>query len=334
MKRRSVVAFGLASSLSPLLPAFADAAASAIPTTPEPGPVRIALEPWLGYGLWEVAQKKGFFAKNGLHDVKLLMFTEDKDLDTAFAGGRADVGCVATNTAMSMTTAGIDLKAVLLMDYSNTADAILAPKSITSIKQLKGQSIAYEEGSTSDVLLHYALHSVGMSIKDIKKVPMPADAAGTAMLAGRVKVAVTYEPYISSVLAQHKGYHRLFTAGVDPGLISDVVIVNKEMREKKPGQIVALLKSWQDAYEYYQTNTEDAQAIIAKAVGSNLKDLKSAFAGVKYYSVPESAKAFKGVFGHKVFEDVLHSCQQAGLVQGTVTPGQMLDGRFLEAAIG
>lgn len=333
MKRRNVVRLGLAGSILPFLPDFAEAASSGIPDKPEPGPIRIALEPWLGYGLWEVAQAKGIFAKHGLHDVKLLMFTEDKDLDTAFAGGRADVGCIATNTAMSMTTAGIDLKAVLLMDYSNTADAILAPKSITSVKQLKGQAIAYEEGSTSDVLLHYALHSAGMSIKDIKKVPMPAADAGTAMLAGRVKVAVTYEPYISSVLAQGKGYHRLFTAGVDPGLISDVLIVSRKMREKKPGQIVALLKSWQEAYQYYQTNTHDAQAIIAKAVGSDLKDLKTAFNGVKYYSVPASLKAFKGVFGHKVFADVLQACQQAGLVQGNVTPGQMLDSRFLEAAI-
>lgn len=333
MKRRSVLALGLASSVLPFWPDFAEAAASTIPVTPEPGPVRIGLEPWLGYGLWEVAQQKGLFAKHGLHDVKLMMFTQDKDLDTAYAGGRANVACVATNTAMAMTTAGIDLKAVLLMDYSNTADAILAPDSVTSIKQLKGQTIAYEEGTTSDVLLHYALHSVGMTIDDIKKVPMPAADAGTAMLAGRVKIAVTYEPYISLVLAKRQGYHRLFTAGVDPGLISDVVIVGQHMRDKKPGQIVALLRSWQDAYEYYQANTSDAQAIIAKAVGSDLKALKTAFSGVKYYSVPESMKAFEGVFGHQVFADVLHSCQQAGLVKGTVTPEEMLDTRFLRAAI-
>lgn len=41
-----------------------------------------------------------------------------------------------------------------------------------------------------------------MTINDIVRVPMPAADAGTALIAGRVPVAVTYEPYISTALAQ------------------------------------------------------------------------------------------------------------------------------------
>ena len=39
-----------------------------------------------------------------------------------------------------------------------------------------------------------------MSKKDVQPVPIPASDAGTAFLAGRVPVAVTYEPYLTTAL--------------------------------------------------------------------------------------------------------------------------------------
>ena len=309
-----------------------NARAETIPSTPEPGTVKIALEPWLGYGQWAVAQNKGFFAKEGLKAVQLITFQEDKDLNAAMAGGKVDVACVATNTAMAMISAGLPVKAVLLMDFSNAADAILSKSSITSIQQIKGQQVAYEEGTTSDVLLHYALTQSGMPFSDITKVPMPAASAGSALLAGRVPVAVTYEPYISAALAAGKGFHRLYIAGVNPGLISDVLIVPTSMIKEHPGQIEALIRSWQDAIAYYNANVQDGRAIIAQSVGSDLASLNTAFDGVTYYTVPAARDAFNGSFRDKTFGDVLKAAQQAGLVTGNVTPAQMLDASFLDAA--
>lgn len=308
------------------------ARADNIPAQPEPGTVKIALEPWLGYGQWYVAQSKGFFAKEGLKDVQIVSFQEDKDLNAAMAGDQVNVACVSTNTAMAMVSAGLPVKAVLLMDFSNTADAILAPDSITTMQQLKGQKVAYEEGSTSDVLLHYALDQAGIPFSDITKVPMPAADAGSALLAGRVPVAVTYEPYISAALASGKNYHRLFTAGVNPGLISDVLIVPDAMIKKNPGQIAALIRSWQDAITYYNANVKEGRSIIAVAVGSDLASLNTAFDGVTYYTVPTARAAFNGSFRDKTFGDVLKAAQAAGLVTGNVTQAQVLDASFLNAA--
>ncbi|HTV56706.1 MAG TPA: ABC transporter substrate-binding protein, partial [Terriglobia bacterium] len=308
------------------------AQAADIPSTPEPGTVKIAVEPWLGYGQWYVAQKKGFYAKEGLKDVQIISFQEDKDLDAAMAGGKVTVACVATNTALAMIAAGLPMKAVLLMDFSNSADAILSKDSITSIQQLKGKQVAYEEGTTSDVLLHYALSHAQMPFSDVDKVPMPADSAGNALIAGRVPVAVTYEPYISAALAAGKGFHRLYIAGVDPGLISDVLIVPTAMIARSPGQIEALIRTWQDAMEYYNANVKDGRTIIAQAVGSDLASLNSAFDGVTYYTVPAARDAFNGSFRDRTFGDVLKAAQQAGLVNGNVTADQALDASFLNAA--
>ena len=45
-----------------------------IPSKPEPGALKLGIEPWLGYGQWYIAQKKGIFDKQGLSkvDIELL----------------------------------------------------------------------------------------------------------------------------------------------------------------------------------------------------------------------------------------------------------------------
>lgn len=303
-----------------------------IPSKPEPGTFKIGIEPWLGYGQWHVAASKDLFKKAGLEDVELVNFSEDKDINAALASGQLDAANIATHTAMGMVAAGLPVKIVSLLDFSLKADAILAGSDIKSVADLKGKNIAFEEGTTSDILLNYALASNGMTIDDIVRVPMPAADAGTALIAGRVPVAVTYEPYISTALAQDKNIKLLFEAGKDPGLVSDVLVVREEVLKQKPGQVLAMIKAWDMALADYKANTEEDRTIISKAVGASPDDLKTAFDGVQYYSSAEAAKAFAGDFKTKTFADVLKAAKTAGLVTQDVSADSMIDTSFVDAA--
>lgn len=307
-------------------------AGNSIPTTPEPGTFKIGIEPWLGYGQWHVAADKDLFKKNGLEDVQLVNFSEDKDINAALASGQLDAANIATHTAMGMVAAGLPVKIVSLLDFSLKADAVLAGADIKSVADLKGKNVAFEEGTTSNILLYYALSSNGMSINDITRVPMPAADAGAALIAGKVPVAVTYEPYISAALAQDKNIKLLFEAGKDPGLVSDVLVVREDVLKSKPGQVLALIKAWDAALNHYKANTEADRAIIAKAVGASPEDLKTAFDGVQYYTSGEASKAFAGDFKSKTFPDVLKAAKQAGLVPKDVSADSMIDPSFVDAA--
>ncbi|TGV62635.1 ABC transporter substrate-binding protein, partial [Mesorhizobium sp. M2D.F.Ca.ET.160.01.1.1] len=117
-----------------------------------------------------------------LSDVQIVNFAEDKDINAALASGHLDADHIATHTAMGMVAAGLPVKIVLLLDVSMTADAIVAGKDVTSIADLKGKQVAFEEGTTSDILLKYALAKNGMSIADVQPVPMPAADAGGALI--------------------------------------------------------------------------------------------------------------------------------------------------------
>ncbi|AUG99792.1 ABC transporter substrate-binding protein [Pectobacteriaceae bacterium CE70] len=300
-------------------------------SAPESGELKLGVEPWLGYGQWHVAAAQNLYKKNGLEKVDIINFAEDKDINAALASGQIDAASIATHTAMGMISAGLPVKIVLLLDQSQTADAMLVSKDVKTLKDLKGKRVAYEEGTTSDILLRSALSSVGMSLRDIKPVPMPAASAGSSLIAKRVPVAVTYEPYLSVAMKADPSVKMLYSGKNDPGLISDVLVVRDDMIKNRPGQIAALIKTWGAAVTHYQANTTADRAVIAKAVGSTPEDLRTAFNGIKYYTLAENKQQLSHEFSNKTFPHVLKAATDAGIVTRAITPKEAINASFVNA---
>jgi NitT/TauT family transport system substrate-binding protein len=319
------------SSSAPSSPSSTTAALSAS-TKPKAGTtINMGIEPWIGYGPWYIAQAQGCFKANGLK-VNIINFATDTDREAAFVGGRTDVSNMPTHTALLFLQKGIDAKAVLAEDESLTADAVLARAPITSIKQLKGQKVAYEQGTTSDILIHYALAANGMSEKDIQVVPVHAADAGAALIAGRVQAAVTYEPYVTTAL--HQGATRIYAAAADPGLVSDVLVAHSSLTSGNPGALVALSKCWGQALDYFNSNKPAAEAIIAKGVGAKPADLATSFSGVKLYTLPDNVTQLTGPFVDKVAPDVAKAAVAAKFLPQLVDPKPLFDAAFVKAAAG
>ena len=311
------------------------AMADDIPAAPEAGDIKMGIEPWLGYGQWHIAVKKGLFKAAGLGNVEIVNFNTDADINAALAAGQLQCGNIATHTAMNFIAAGLPIKIVALLDVSETADAMISDGSVTGIKGLKGlkgKQVAYEEGTTSDILLNYALSQNGMTIADIEKVPMPASDAGAALIGGKVPVAVTYEPYLTLAMQQNKAVKMIYSAGENPGLISDVFVVREEFLKEKPGQVVALLKAWDAALADYRKDTAGGRAIISEAVGAKPEELATAFDGVVYYSLAENKTELGGNFTTKVVPEVHAAARTAGILQKDVDLTAAIDTRFVDAA--
>ncbi len=264
--------------------------------------VKLGVQPWLGYGPWWIAEKKGFFKKHNI-DIKLINFTWDADMGAAVVSGNVNVIASATNFLITVRNQNIDLQGFLVLDASYEADAILSPSSIKSISDLKGKSIAYEAGSTSDLLMNYALKENGMTNKDIKPVQMAASDAGLALIAGRVDIAVTYEPYISAALKHGKGFHVLYTAAERPGLISDIALAERQYIEKNPEVIKNMILAWDDAVTFLKEHPEEGGKIIADAVHSPMDEFKVAMEGVRIYDLQGNKKILSGEF-QKTMTDI------------------------------
>jgi NitT/TauT family transport system substrate-binding protein len=328
--RRDILKAGIATAAAGGLATMAFA--EDLPAAPEAGTLKMGLNPWLGYGQWHVAAKKGLFKAQGLEGVELVNFTTDADLNAALASGQLQCGNIATHTAMNFIAAGLPIKIVLLLDVSKTADAMISDGATTDVKGLKGKQVALEEGTTSDILLNYALAQNGMTIADVQKVPMPAADAGSALIAGKVPVAVTYEPYLTLAMQQNKNVKMIYSAGENPGLISDVLVVTDEFLKSKPGQIVALVKAWGAAVDDYRKDTPGGRAIISEAVGAKPDELTTAFDGVVYYSLAENKTDLSGNFTSKVIPEVHKAARAAGILQKDIDLSTAIDARFVDAA--
>ncbi|MDW6026605.1 ABC transporter substrate-binding protein [Mesorhizobium sp. BAC0120] len=291
----------------------------------EPGVFKLAVQPWLGYGMWFIAQEKGFFKANGLEGVELVNFVEDKDMGAAVAAGQLEGDNESIQQLLAKVQAGVPLKGVLLLDASTKADAILVNDQVKTVADLKGKQVAFEKGSTSDLLLNYILEKNGMTIDDVGALPMPAANAGTAIISGTVPAAVTYEPYISAAVAADKSIKVLAEAGEARGLISDVLVIPDDVLKNKPGQVQAVLKSWDQALEYYRAHTEEGRAIIAKGVGASPDELATAFDGVQYYSVSESQEALNGVFKSETYPAIVKAATAAKLIDKDIPYEQAID---------
>ncbi len=303
------------------------AVSACVPKVTKPVKIRIGTQPWIGYGPWWIAQEKGMFAAHNL-EVELVEFVQDTEVNAAFASGEMDAANLATHTAIKLFANGVDLKVILLEDASYEADAIMAGADVQSIADLAGKSVAYEEGSTSDLLLNYALSQSGMSLDDISPAPMPASDAGSALIAGQVAAAVTYEPYISAALAENSGLHVLYTAGERPGLISDVFVISGKFAKENPQVVKDLLKIWDEAIAFYKSNPDEAKEIIANAVGSAPEELTTAFDGVQFYDLAENRSQLTGDFAATI-KDVANVSMSIGLFNSIPDLKALVDASYL-----
>jgi NitT/TauT family transport system substrate-binding protein len=303
-----------------------------IPATPESGTVTLGTQPWIGYGpLTTIAPKQGIFAKNGLSDVKTVNFKSDKDINSALAGGQIDGASVGISQALTFAASGIPVKVVLLEDVSETADAILG-RGVSSIADLRGKQVAVEEGTVGDMMLRYALKQNGMTIDDVHVVPLTAADAGTAIIAGKVDAAVTYEPYVSEAQAKDPEIKPIYTAGEREGLISDMLILRDDFIKNNPGQVEALVKSWGDAMDYYNANTSASQQLISQGLDSSYDELKTAFDGVKFFDLQQNQRQLNGPFPDLV-DQVQAIMIDAKLLPNEVNVNDLIDPQFVDAAL-
>ena len=309
-----------------------------VTTAPEAlaGKLRIGHTTWVGYGPLYLARDLGFFKEGGL-EIDLRTIEEGSLIMTAVAGGNLDGTASTLDEIMKYRSAETCFRAVLTLDESHGGDGVLVVGDVKSLRDLKGKTVALNEGSTSQFWFNILLAKEGMSPADVKVANMTADDAAAAFMARRVPVAVTWEPHLSLVRKKKTG-RVLVDSATTPGVIVDVVALGCQVIEKHPADVAALVKGYYKAIDFMKKNPARANAIMAKGVGGFLKDPKD-FAesarGVRFYDKPMNI-AFLGTpdnpgdaaalirLGSEVWS-------QLGKLKMTVDYAALIDPRFASA---
>ncbi|MGA4633199.1 ABC transporter substrate-binding protein [Pseudomonas solani] len=255
------------------------------------GTLSIGHTTWVGYGTLYLARDLGYFKELGL-DLELTTIEEASMYMAAQASGKLSGSASTIDEVLKYRSKDFCFKAVAALDESYGGDGVLVGKDVTSLKDLKGQSVAVNEGSVSQFWLSYLLKHNGMTMADLDIQNMTADDAATAFIAGRVPAAVTWEPHLS--LVRQKGEGKvLVDSSTTPGVIVDVVALSCDVIDKQPEDVKALVKGLYKAVQFTQDNPEKAHEIMAKGVGGYLADpveLANAAKGVRFYDQAMSEK--------------------------------------------
>lgn len=268
--------------------ALAGGTASAMPT------VSIGTVVWIGYAPLYVAEHIGAFEKHGVK-VKFTNFSDNATMPAAVEGGSIDGATLTYDQVLPGAAKGWDLQVALPIDYSSGADAMVSTADITSVKQIRGMNVAYNALSPSAFLLAYALQKNGMSLKDVHSVNMDPGAVPAALIGGNVKVGVTYEPSVSSVVKADGGkrFHVLFSSRKAPGLITDVLVFKHSYIVKHKAEVKGMVEAYYDGLAYMKAHPKKAAVYIAESMGIKPDEVAGQLDGIHNPTPAQAVMNFK-----------------------------------------
>jgi NitT/TauT family transport system substrate-binding protein len=296
-------------------------------------PIKLAFSTWNGYMALVIAAKEGYYKKHGLN-VTYTVIEDPVQRFNAFKAGSLNAIATTVDTYSRTYAKGIKSVEVLGLDASAGGDGIVAEKGITKVEQLKGQSVAVSAGSTSQWLLAYVLSLHHMSLKDVKQIDLTSGDAGAAFAAGRVKVAVTWQPWLSRAQQNPNG-HVLVSTKQYPTIITDHVAFAPSFVKQHPDEIKAFIAAYNDAMKLIRTNPDKAFGDVKSYLGQSADDIKATMKDVPLWSVAQSKKYYgtkkrPGAI-YKIFTKSAKFWKTIGEIKTVPSPKNAIDSTFVQS---
>lgn len=242
------------------------------PATPQPAPkvsapLSIGYSDWPGFVALEVPAVKGWFKEAGL-DVKLVWFEYVPSLE-AFQAGKLDAVGITNGDQLVIAASKTPSTMVVLTDYSNGNDMIIAKSGIDSMAALRGKKVGVEVGFVSHLLLLNALKMSGLSESDVTLVNVPTDQTPQALQSGSVDAIAAWQPSSGNALKEVVGSKAIHTSAEAPGLIYDGIATTPDSFASRREDWLAFAKVWYRTVDYINDpeNRAEVLQIMSARVG-------------------------------------------------------------------
>lgn len=254
-------------------------------------PLKVAYSDWPGWTAFAIAEQKGWFAEAGV-EVELLWFEYVPSMD-AFAAGQVDAVMMTNGDALVTGSTGARNVMILVTDYSNGNDMVVAKPGIKSLRDLKGQKIGVEIGFVDHLLLLNGLKKAGMSESDVELVPTPTDQTPQVLASGQVAAIAAWQPNSGAALKALVGSTAVYSSADEPGLIYDMVAVSPQSLANSRADWVKFVKVWDRIVSYLadEKTRADGIAIMAARAGVDPAEYAAFMSGTRLLTLAEGAKA-------------------------------------------
>jgi aliphatic sulfonates family ABC transporter substrate-binding protein len=227
-----------------------------------------------------IADREGFFTKNGL-DVEVINFTTGKQCLDTVMGGAADIATTAEAPTTAAAMAGEKIAFLARTEYSYIKVLTAASAGIDKLADFKGKRIAFTAGTGGEVFTAELLKRAHLTKDDVTIVNLRPQDMVSALASGSIDAYATWEPHI---------YHGIKALGpkVRPfdttGIYAETfnIVVMQDYLAKKPEVVKSFLKSLVEAEAWMKANPDETLRVVAAFVNMPVDDLKPIWPSFTY----------------------------------------------------
>lgn len=254
--------------------------------------ITIGYSDWPGFVAWQVAIEKGWLKEAGLN-VEFKWFDYSSSL-SAFAANQLDAVLVTNGDNLVNAAGGTKGIMIMATDYSAGNDVVIAKAGINSIGELKGKTVALEQGLVDHLLLATALEDAKVAAADVKLVNSVTNELPQVFASKDISAIAVWQPVANQALKAVPGSKIIYTSKDKPGLIYDTLSVNVSHLAAHPEQWTKIIQVWDKTVKYIQdpATQADAVKIMAGRVGVDPKQYQQFINGTYLLDVAANKKVF------------------------------------------
>src|SRR5260221_4670056 len=273
--------------------AVVSAAASVAAPKPAKTPLRIAFSDWPGWTAFEIGIRKGWFKEAGV-DTTFEWFEYTPSME-AFSAGKVGAVMMTMGDALVTGAPGARSIAILITDYSNGNDMIVAKPGIDGLKGLKGKKVGLEVGLVEHLLLLKGLEKAGLKESDVKVVNVATHETAQSLASKDVDAIGAWQPNSGQALKAVAGSKAVFTSADTPGLIYDLLNVNPKSLAERRADWVKVVKVGNRIVTFVMdpANKDEAVKMMAARAGVPADEYGRFLPGTRFLSPEEPLGVFE-----------------------------------------
>lgn len=272
-------------------------------------PLKIGYSDWPGWVAWQIGIDKEWFAEEGV-EVEFEWMDYVASMD-AYVAGNLDAVSMTNGDALVTGGTGKPSVGIIINDFSNGNDMIVAQPGIESFEDLKGKKVGLEEGFVLHLLLLKGAELAGIDPSEFEIVNVPTNETPQVLASGDVDAIGAWQPSSGMALKAVPGSSPVLTSADAPGVIYDGLFVDPESLEADREKWAKVVKVWYRIVDFIkdEDNIDEALEILAGRVDISPEEYEPFFEGTYILTLEEALKVWEkaegldSIYGSSVISD-------------------------------
>jgi NitT/TauT family transport system substrate-binding protein len=215
---------------------------------------------------------------------QVIVFDTPPDGKDAVVSGSVDFGIFGLAAATLGAASGQPVTVIAAAGGKAMAVVVAASSTAKTFADLKGKKIAYQPGSTQEVVLRELMKMNAMAPADVQLVRLSFGDMANALARGDVDAYVGSEPGPSISVLSGKGRVLLYPYNTPVGSINVVFATRRDLVTKEPEYVREVVKTHVEACRWASkpSNRTEFEAMTTKILGPTKETLDLAMNNINF----------------------------------------------------